>query len=76
MPLVPIATFLAGSLLTILLPLALLIALAVWYWQFSVRVPDTAGGSEPSTTASAKPEPAAANPGPSVPEDLPPEPGA
>jgi hypothetical protein len=66
---VPIATFLAGSLLTILLPIALLIALVVWYWQFSVRVPETADASEHRA------EPAAANPGPSVPEDLPPEPG-
>ena len=49
MPLVPIAAFLTGALLTILLPLALLIALVVWYWQVSVRVPDTAGGSEPGT---------------------------
>ena len=69
MPLVPIAAFLAGALLTILLPLALLIALGVWYWMFSVRVPDTADGSEPGTP------PAEANPGPNVPENLPPEPG-
>jgi hypothetical protein len=67
--LVPIATFLAGALLTILLPLALLIGLVVWYWMFSVRVPDTADGSEPGTA------PAEANPQPSVPESLPPEPG-
>jgi hypothetical protein len=66
LPFVPIATFLAGSLLTLLLPVALLIALVVWYWWFSVRVPDTADGREPS-------KPAATNPGPSVPETLPPE---
>ena len=70
MPLVPIATFLAGSLLTLLLPVALLIALVVWYWWVSVRVPDMAEGSEPDTA------PAPANPGPSVPETLPPEPQA
>jgi hypothetical protein len=70
LPFVPIATFLAGSLLTILLPIALLIALVVWYWQFSVRVPETADVSEHRA------DPAGANPGPSVPEDLPPEPGA
>ena len=68
MPLVPIATFLAGALLTLLLPVALLIALVVWYWHFSVRVPDTASGSESGTA------PAAANAGPSVVEALPPEP--
>ncbi len=69
MPLVPIAAFLAGALLTLLLPVLLLIALVVWYWLFSVRVPETASGPEAST------DPAAATPGPTVPETLPPEPG-
>jgi len=69
LPLVPIAAFLAGSLLTILLPLALLIALVVWYWMFSVRVPNTADGSEPAGTA-----PAGTNPGPKVTETLPSDP--
>jgi len=67
---VPIAAFLAGALLTLLLPIALLIALVVWYWLFSVRVPETAEGTEPGTP------PAEANPGPTVSETLPPEPGA
>lgn len=67
---VPIAAFLAGALLTLLLPVALLIALGVWYWLVSVRVPDTARGSE------ADPAPTAANPGPTVTENLPPEHGA
>jgi len=66
---VPIAAFLAGALLTILLPLALLIALAVWYWMFSVRVPNTADGSEPAGSA-----PDGTNPGPKVTETLPPDP--
>ena len=70
MPLVPIATFLAGSLLTLLLPVALLIALVVWYYMVSSRVPDTADGPETSAT------PAGANPGPTVPETLPPDPQA
>ena len=70
MPVVPIAAFLAGALLTILLPLALLIALTVWYWAFSVRVPETAAGPE------RHPEPTEANPGPTIPETLPPERGA
>ncbi|MGH2887817.1 MAG: hypothetical protein ACRDPA_34820 [Solirubrobacteraceae bacterium] len=76
MPVLPIADFLAGALLTILMPLALLIALTVWYWRFSARVPETVQGPGPDTAAAAPPAPAAANPGPSVPESLPPEPGA
>jgi hypothetical protein len=70
LPLVPIATFLAGSLLTLLVPVLLLIALVGWYWWVSARVSETA---ERSTAAT---PPAASNPGPSVPENLPPEPGA
>jgi hypothetical protein len=68
--LVPIAAFLAGALLTLLLPVALLIALVVWYWMFSTRVPETADRIEPGR------EPAAANPAPRIPETLPPEPEA
>ncbi len=67
---VPIAAFLAGALMTLLLPVALLIALAVWYWMFSVRVPNTADGSQPAGTA-----PLDTNPGPTVTENLPPDPG-
>jgi len=37
---IPIASFLAGSLLTILLPLGVLIALTVWYVMFLRRAPD------------------------------------
>jgi len=70
MPTLPIADFLAGALLTLLLPIALLIALVLWYWWFSARVPETADGPDPSTT------PAAATPGPTVSETLPPEPKA
>ncbi len=69
MPLVPFATFMAGALLTLLLPVLLLIALVVWYWWFSVRVPETGGGPVPGH------DPATVNPGPAIPEDLPPEPG-
>ena len=69
MPLFPFADFLAGALLTLLLPVALLIALVAWYWWFSARVPETADGRKRSTSA------AATNPGPAVPENLPPEPG-
>jgi hypothetical protein len=63
----PFADFLAGALLTLLLPVALLIALVAWYWWFSARVPETADGRKASTAA-------ATNPGPSVSENLPPEP--
>jgi hypothetical protein len=63
----PFADFLAGALLTLLLPVALLIALVAWYWWFSARVPETADGRKGSTAA-------ATNPGPSVSENLPPEP--
>ena len=70
MPLFPIAAFLAGALLTLLLPVGLLIALVVWYWLFSVRVPETADLRE------ARPEPGAATPAPTVSESLPPDPGA
>ena len=54
-------TFLAGSLLTLLLPVALLIALVVWYWVVSRRVPETADRPDPAPT------PAAANPRPNAP---------
>jgi len=70
LPVLPFAAFLAGALLTLLMPVALLIALVVWYWLFSARVPETTdrrGSGE---------QPAAAPPGPSVQERLPPEPGA
>ena len=67
MSVLPIADFLAGALLTLLLPVALLIALVVWYYMVSSRVPDTADGRKGSTAA-------ATNPGPSVSENLPPEP--
>lgn len=55
MPLLPIAAFLAGALLTLLLPAGLLIALAVWYMLFMRRVPETeatASGEPPSAPAS------------------------
>ncbi len=68
MPLVPIAAFLTGALLTLLLPVVLLIALVVWYWKFSVRVPDTADRTGASATT------IATNPGPTVSENLPPDP--
>jgi hypothetical protein len=73
LPLIPIAAFLAGALLTILLPLGLLIALVVWYYLFSVRVPETPDRGK-SRTEPVAADPAAATPGPAIPESLPPEP--
>lgn len=54
MPVPPIAAFLAGALLTLLLPVALLIGLVVWYWIFVARVP---GPPEPNDAASREPAP-------------------
>ena len=63
---IPIANFLAGSLLSLLLPVWLLIALAVWYVKFIRRVPETADGSE--ADAPAQPGvPSAPDPNPSTP---------
>ncbi len=70
MPFVPIAAFLTGALLTLLLPVALLIALTVWYWGFSKRVPATDDKRQSGT------DPAAMHPGPSVSQVLPHDPGA
>jgi len=67
LPLVPIAAFLTGALLTLLLPVLLLIALVVWYYRFSARVPETVDGSAPdAATAPGNPAPAASNPAPAV----------
>ncbi len=55
MTLTPTAAFLAGALLTLLLPVLLLIALAAWYWVFSARVPETDGGSVTGTAPAAAP---------------------
>jgi hypothetical protein len=49
MPAIPFAdSFLAGSLLTILLPLALVIAIAVWYLTAVRRVPKDTPASSPA----------------------------
>jgi hypothetical protein len=49
MPPLPLAdSFLAGSLLTILLPLGLLIAVAIWYVIAIKRVPKDTPESSPS----------------------------
>lgn len=46
MPLLPIAAFLAGALLSLLVPVALLIALSFWYMLFVRRIPEPLEGEE------------------------------
>ena len=41
MPLLPIASFLAGALLSLLIPAVMLTALVVWHMLFIRTVPDT-----------------------------------
>jgi len=78
MPPIPLAdNFLAGSLLSILLPLGLLIALAIWYVLAVRRVPDgkprRSAGPAPVTESSAGPAAsAAASPGAAAPDAEPP----
>lgn len=58
-----IATFLAGSLLSLLLPVCLLIALVVWYVGFIRRVPETGEGEGATAAATAvNPAPGGAAP--------------
>lgn len=54
--LMPTATFLAGSLLSLLLPVILLVALVVWYVVFIRRVPETAEQPVAADTAVVPPE--------------------
>jgi hypothetical protein len=51
----PIASFLAGSLLSLLLPALLLIALTVWYLMFLRRVPETSEPELPGPPANPPP---------------------
>jgi hypothetical protein len=64
---VPIAAFLAGSLLSLLLPTLLLIALVVWYWMFIRRVPEPTDGSDGGTPGAAPAPPSSASPAASPP---------
>ena len=53
MPLIPFATnFLAGSLLTLLLPIGTLIVIAVWYVRALKHVPDDTAVSSPALPSS------------------------
>lgn len=62
MPALPIATFLAGALLSLLLPTLLLIALVIWHFGVIARVPE--------------PPEQAENPGDRAPDRAPPTPPA
>jgi hypothetical protein len=44
----PIAAFLAGALLSLLLPALLLIALVLWYWISVARVPGPSDATDSS----------------------------
>jgi hypothetical protein len=54
---IPIASFLAGALLTILLPLGVLIALSIWYAVFLYRAPDPGLRPAPDTATGSAPVP-------------------
>jgi hypothetical protein len=49
LPPLPIASFTAGALLSLLLPILLLIAITIWYVKFFREVPET---TEPELTHS------------------------
>ncbi|MGH2849728.1 MAG: hypothetical protein ACRDLP_03835 [Solirubrobacteraceae bacterium] len=68
MSLIPVAAFLAGSLLSILLPIGLLISLWVWFFMFLRRVPDTPDPAEH------RPAPRQVAASPSTPGDIAPPP--
>jgi hypothetical protein len=60
---IPVASsFLAGSLLSLLLPVLIFLAILVWYLTFIKRVPDTVDGSDAEAAGGA---PADASPPPS-----------
>jgi hypothetical protein len=63
-----IASFLAGSLLTLLLPVLLLVALVAWYLIFLREVPEPLSGSDavPPTKAGQATDVPVPDPGPSV----------
>ena len=51
MTVLPLADFLAGALLSLLLPVLLLTALVVWYWFFVRQVPEPTEPGEASAPA-------------------------
>ena len=54
-----IASFLAGALLSLLLPVFLLVALVFWYMLFIRRVPDLPTGASRAAAAAPDPDPSA-----------------
>jgi hypothetical protein len=62
--------YLAGSLLTLLLPIALLIVIAIWYVIAAKKVPEAsrtvAGATPPAATAATPPPATAATPPPAT----------
>jgi hypothetical protein len=44
---IPLATFLAGSLLSLLIPILILIALVIWYTTSVLRVPEDTSAHAP-----------------------------
>lgn len=61
MPEPPIAAFLAGALLSLLLPVVLLTALVVWHWVIVARVPEPPESTENPPGASTDPSPRASS---------------
>ena len=61
-----IADFLTGSLLTLLLPVFLLLALVAWYMLVLRRVPEPADGKDAAATSGEPASAAEATPAPSV----------
>ena len=60
MPLIPFASFLAGAILSLVLPASLLVVVSVWYHLQVRRFPDppttaTPGGSTPDRPPAANP---------------------
>lgn len=47
---IPVAAFLAGAILTLVLPAALFVALTAWYLRFVRGVPENPARDEPETT--------------------------
>ena len=58
----PIATFLAGALLSLLIPVLLLTALVVWYVMFLRRAPEATDAAEAAEPVAPVAIPGAANP--------------
>ncbi len=58
MPVIPYASFLAGAILSLVLPVALLIALTLWFHVAQKRVPEaqrTPRGATPDNPPAANP---------------------